>query len=313
MTSTRRSPSGTRARGPDQCHPVFPVSEVVSAAKSGQPSVVALVGDQLVGMAVAQVHGERAWISMVALDSRWRNRGIGSASAQRARSPAAHTVGVRRISALLPADATGTAALAQLGLRRTRRPDATSKSSNTSVRPTRVSSPRSAGRCSRVDSGMRWPGMEAEKRVIEQRIVLPLARARCSPSSTACRRPRRSFCSAHPAPVRQASPRPSRAVSAGRSWSCFRHGLPPPTSRWPPRYARRSPASWSSKPRSSSSTRSKTSPGHRSGVVSDPAHGLTNELLKLIPVFRQHDERLLICATNSCEVTGFGVPAAGAV
>jgi SpoVK/Ycf46/Vps4 family AAA+-type ATPase len=39
--------------------------------------------------------------------------------------------------------------------------------------------------------------------------------------------------------------------------------------------------------------------GSRSGTVSDPAHAVTNELLKLIPAFRQHDERLLICATNS--------------
>ncbi|MGH3560618.1 MAG: ATP-binding protein, partial [Mycobacterium sp.] len=39
--------------------------------------------------------------------------------------------------------------------------------------------------------------------------------------------------------------------------------------------------------------------GSRSGVPSDPAHGVTNELLKLIPVFCQRDERLLICATNS--------------
>jgi transitional endoplasmic reticulum ATPase len=68
-----------QSRGPDEPHPVFPVSEVIAAAKSGQPAVVAVVGDQLVGMAVAQQHGERAWISMVALSSRWRNRGIGSA------------------------------------------------------------------------------------------------------------------------------------------------------------------------------------------------------------------------------------------
>ncbi len=34
-------------------------------------------------------------------------------------------------------------------------------------------------------------------------------------------------------------------------------------------------------------------------MPTDPAHGVTNELLKLIPAFRQHGERLLICATNS--------------
>ena len=49
-----------QSRGPDEPHPVFPVSEVLSAAKSGQPAVVAVVGDQLVGMAVAQQHVERA-------------------------------------------------------------------------------------------------------------------------------------------------------------------------------------------------------------------------------------------------------------
>ena len=37
----------------------------------------------------------------------------------------------------------------------------------------------------------------------------------------------------------------------------------------------------------------------RSGTAVDAGHGVTNELLKLIPAFRDHDNRLLICATNS--------------
>jgi transitional endoplasmic reticulum ATPase len=37
----------------------------------------------------------------------------------------------------------------------------------------------------------------------------------------------------------------------------------------------------------------------RSGVALTPAQGVTNELLKLIPAFREHDNRLLVCATNS--------------
>ena len=36
----------------------------------------------------------------------------------------------------------------------------------------------------------------------------------------------------------------------------------------------------------------------RAGAA-DPETGVTNELLKLIPDFREHDERLLVCATNS--------------
>ncbi len=39
--------------------------------------------------------------------------------------------------------------------------------------------------------------------------------------------------------------------------------------------------------------------GARSGLAVDPGHGVTNELLKLIPTFRDHPDRLLICATNS--------------
>ncbi len=39
--------------------------------------------------------------------------------------------------------------------------------------------------------------------------------------------------------------------------------------------------------------------GTRSGLAVDPGHGVTNELLKLIPTFRERDSRLLVCATNS--------------
>ncbi len=90
-----------QSRIPGSSEPVFTLAEVMAAARAGQPAVVATVGDELVGMAVAQVHGERAWILLVALGSRWRNRGIGSALLanleRRLRSAGAH-----RISAVMP-------------------------------------------------------------------------------------------------------------------------------------------------------------------------------------------------------------------
>ncbi|MEV0701069.1 hypothetical protein AB0I53_24600 [Saccharopolyspora sp. NPDC050389] len=52
----------------DEPPPVFSVSEVMAAARAGQPVVV--VGEELVGMAVAQAQGERAWVQLVALPSR---------------------------------------------------------------------------------------------------------------------------------------------------------------------------------------------------------------------------------------------------
>ena len=44
-----------KSRHPAEPPPVFGVSEVVSAARSGQPTVLAVVGDEPIGIATAQV------------------------------------------------------------------------------------------------------------------------------------------------------------------------------------------------------------------------------------------------------------------
>jgi hypothetical protein len=103
------------SRQPGEPPPVFPITEVVAAARSAQPAVVAVVGEELVGIAVAQHDDERAWVSMVGLGNRWRNRGSAALLAElelRLRS-----LGVRRIAALLPPDAAGTRALRNPGNR----------------------------------------------------------------------------------------------------------------------------------------------------------------------------------------------------
>lgn len=66
-------------RQDDDMPPVFPVSEAMASARTGGTVVVAVVGEDLVGMAVAQAQGERAWITLVALARMWRSRGLGSA------------------------------------------------------------------------------------------------------------------------------------------------------------------------------------------------------------------------------------------
>ncbi len=69
-----------QSRQADGTSPVFPVSEVMAAARAGQPAVVAVVADEVVGMAVAQVEGERAWVLLVALARPRRGRGAAAAS-----------------------------------------------------------------------------------------------------------------------------------------------------------------------------------------------------------------------------------------
>jgi len=285
-----------QSRRPDEPHPVFPVSEVIAAAKAGQPAVVAVVGDQLVGMAVAQQHGERGWISMIALSNRWRNRGIGSALLGDM-EVRLRTLGARRISALLPADATGTAALRNSGY--TERSDLRYFEKVDHVGPSDAGLLATLG--GQVMPQGLWQamaGMEAEKQVIERRIVLPLAEPNLAEQYGVS--PPKAVVLFGPPGTGKTSF--AKAVAGRLGW--------PFVELFPSRLAGPDVAMTTALREAFVNLMELESAvvfideveeiaGARSGIPSDPAHGVTNELLKLIPAFRQHDERLLICATNS--------------
>jgi transitional endoplasmic reticulum ATPase len=285
-----------QSRRPDEPHPVFPVSEVVSAAKTGQPAVVAVVGDQLVGMAVAQQHGERGWISMIALSNGWRDRGIGSALLSDL-EVRLRTLGVRRISALLAQDATGTAALrnssyAERGdLRYFEKLDHVGASDAGLLAAL-------GGQVMPRGLWQAMAGMEAEKRVIERRIVLPLAEPNLA-EQYGVSPPKAVILFGPPGTGKTSF---AKAVAGRLGW--------PFVELFPSRLAAPDVAMATALREAFVNLMELEAAvvfideveeiaGSRSGIPSDPAHGVTNELLKLIPAFRQHDERLLICATNS--------------
>jgi transitional endoplasmic reticulum ATPase len=285
-----------QSRRPDEPHPVFPVSEVVSAAKSGQPAVVAVVGDQLVGMAVAQQHGERGWISMIALSNGWRGRGIGSALLSDL-EVRLRTLGVRRISALLAEDATGTAALrnssyAERGdLRYFEKLDHVGASDAGLLAAL-------GGQVMPRGLWQAMAGMEAEKRVIERRIVLPLAEPNLA-EQYGVSPPKAVILFGPPGTGKTSF---AKAVAGRLGW--------PFVELFPSRLAAPDVAMATALREAFVNLMELEAAvvfideveeiaGSRSGIPSDPARGVTNELLKLIPAFRQHDERLLICATNS--------------
>ncbi|MFJ8630908.1 ATP-binding protein [Streptomyces sp. NPDC093568] len=276
---------------------VFSVSEVMAAAKAGQTAVVAVVGDELVGMAVAQSSDTRGWILLVALASRWRERGIGSALlAELERRMRA--LGVRHISALLPAGAAGTKALENSGYRA--RDDLTYYE--------KLEPPGAANADVLASLGGRmlpeglWDsmaGMEREKQVVERRVVLPLTEPALADRYDVV--PPKAVILFGPPGTGKTSF--AKAVASRLSW--------PFVELFPSRLAADTSEGLAAALRAAFADLAELDSvllfideveeiaGVRSGMAVDPGHGVTNELLKLIPVFREHDARLLACATNS--------------
>jgi GNAT superfamily N-acetyltransferase len=285
-----------QSRGSGSAEPVFSVAEVMAAARSGQPAVVAEVGDEVVGMAVAQVQGERAWIMLVAIGARWRDRGVGSALLsdleRRLRSQ-----GVRRISAALPESATGAAALENSGY--SRRDGLVYYELMEHLGPDQANLLDELG-------GMILPpglwgalaGMEYEKQIIERRIVDPLA---------------------HPEVAERYGVSPPKAVilfgPPGTGKTSFAKAIAsrlgwPFVELFPSRLAAIGTGGLAASLREAFADLAELDElvlfideveeiaTARSGA-STAELGVTNELLKLIPAFRQHDSRLLVCATNT--------------
>jgi len=285
-----------QSRSRDEIHPVFGVSEVISAARSGQPAVVAVIGAELVGMAAAQPQGERAWISVIALSHLWRNGGIGSALLGELEIRL-RTMGVRRVCALLPAEATGTTALLNSGY--------TERAALSYFEKLDHAGTADAGLLANLGGQVMtdglWhamAGMEREKQLIEKRIVLPLV----EPDTAAqygVSPPKAVILFGPPGTGKTSF---AKAVAGRLGW--------PFVELFPSRLATPDVAMASALREAFATVMELEAAvvfideveeiaGSRSGVPSDPSHGVTNELLKLIPTFRQRDERLLVCATNS--------------
>ena len=275
---------------------VFSLAECIGALTSRQPSVVAVNGGVPVGAALACVAGDRAWVMRIAIAPAWRGRGLASALLKELerRLVAAR---VRRIAYVLPEEELLGEGLRNAGY--TRRP-AVAYFEKTEPTGGHATGPLEelGGRLLPGDLWARVAGMEREKNLIEQRVVRPLA---------------------EPERAARHGVRPPRAIALfgppGTGKTTFARAI---ASRlgWP--FVELLPSRLAVEGNLAAALRTafaRVAELERVLVFIDEveeiapvrggleqpgaAHGVTNELLKLIPGFREGDERLLVCATNS--------------
>ena len=278
--------------------PVFGLSDLIAAVRSHQPAVVAVAGEELAGAAVSTVATDRAWVMRISLAPAWRHRGIGSAMLGELERRLVAT-GAHRIQCLLAGEGdVGALALEHAGYVAHRGMVFYER-----VEPVH---PGSAGVLGQLGGFMvragAWDqlgGMVKEKELIERRVILPLAQPQLA-DRLGLVPPRAIVLFGPPGTGKTTF---AKGVASRLGW--------PFVELFPSRLAGESAAGLAAALREAFSLVAELDKvvlfideveelaGSRQPRAVSAAQGVTNEMLKLIPPFREQEERLLICATNS--------------
>jgi transitional endoplasmic reticulum ATPase len=275
---------------------VFSVAECVGALNSREPAVVATSGGQIVGACLAGVAGDRAWVMRIGRLPEFRGFQMTSAMLTEVERMSVER-GARRMSYVLPDEEQFSEGLMTAGY--VRKPAVAYFEKLEGLGPGELSVLEELGG-RLLPSGLwdRISGMQREKGVIDNRVVLPLA---------------------HPERAAAHGVLPPHAIvlfgPPGTGKTTFARGI---ASRlgWPfvEMFPSRLAGSEGGLANALRDVFAKVNDLEKVVVFLDEveeiapqrgdnpttaAHGVTNELLKLIPAFREHQTRLLVAATNS--------------
>jgi transitional endoplasmic reticulum ATPase len=274
--------------------PVYGLSEVLASCQKDY-AVVAVHGDEVVGAAVGRAAHAQGWIVFLATAGAWQSQGIGTAmlaALEKRMAPA----GLAKLSALMPETATRVDAFLNRGFE-------VKKNLRYFERhiPVQRAELRSltelGGRILPRDLWTGVGGMQREKELLERRLVMPLAK---------------------PDLAEQYGVVPPKAVvlfgPPGTGKTTFAKAI---ASRleWP--FVEVFPSRLAADPKGLAGALRETFlkiselehavvfldeveeiAAQRGGEPPSALQGVTNELLKIIPAFREQPGRLLVCATN---------------
>lgn len=274
--------------------PVFGLGEMIASCEQGF-AIVAVHGDDVIGAVIARAAHDQAWVVFFAITAAWRQRGIGSAMlAAIEKKMTRH--GLAKLSALIPEAENRVAAFKSQGFEVKQQLRYFER--RMPVQPTELNSlAELGGRLLPRDLWESVAGMHHEKQILEQRLVMPLAQ---------------------PELAEQFGVVPPRAVvlfgPPGTGKTTFAKAI---ASRLEWSFVEVFPSRLAAEARGLASALRETFlkiselehavvfideveeiAAQRSGEPPSPVQGVTNELLKIIPAFREQPDRLLVCATN---------------